>query len=103
MIVIPMTCILLKTKPAYVLESKSKLNHLLPTGDLKLYARSQNEVKLLIHAVRIFYNDIGMVCGVGKNATIKMNRSKLDEMERGTLVEGAEYKYLGIFKVEDCA
>ena len=60
---IPMTCVLRKTKPGDTLKSKSKLNHLLymhDMDDMKLYAKSQNEIKSLIYTVRIFSDDIGM-------------------------------------------
>ena len=78
---IPMTCVLRKTKLTYTLKNKSKLNHLLYMDDLKLYAKSQNEIESLIHTVSIFSNDIGMEFGLDKCATIKMKRGKLVEME----------------------
>ena len=90
MAMILMTCVLRKTKPAYTLKNKSKLNHLLYMDDLKLYAKSQNEIESLIHTVRIFSDDIGMEFRLDKCATIKMKRGKLVEMERVTLAEGTK-------------
>ena len=110
MAMIPMTCVLRKTKPTYTLKTKSKLNHLLYMDDLKLYAKNQTEIESLIHTVRIFSDDIGMEFGLDKCATIKMKRGKLVEMERVTLAEGnemsaleedGEYKYLGILEADD--
>ena len=94
MAMIPMTCVLRKTKPAHILKNKSKLNHLLYMDDLKLYAKSQSEIESLIHTVRIFSDDIGKAFGLDICATIKMKRRKLVEMERVTLAEGNEMSAL---------
>ena len=96
---IPMTCVLRKTKPTYTLKNKSKLNHLLYMGDPKLYAKNQIEIESMIHTVRIFSDDIGMEFGLDKSATIKMKRGKLVEMERVTLAEGNEMSAL-VIKVD---
>ena len=66
---IPLSLILRKAKTAYeISESKERINHLLFTGDLKLYTRNEKGLDSLVQTVRVFSEDIGMeyrkVCDV---------------------------------------
>ena len=76
-----------KTSMCSLRKNKSQLNHLLYMDDLKLHAKSHSERESLLHALRIFSNDIGMEFGLDKCVTIKMTRGKQVEMEKkGTLM-----------------
>ena len=52
--------------------------------DLKLYGKSENEIKGLVSTVEVFSQDIGMEFGIKKCAVIIMNKGKVkstDEIE----------------------
>ena len=44
--------------------------------DIKQYAKNEKELKTLIHAVRIYSQDIGMEFGIEKCAMFVMKRGK---------------------------
>ena len=78
--------------------------------DIKLFAKNEKELETLIHAVRIYSQDIGMEFGVEKCAMLVMKSGKrhmTDEMELPnhhrirTLEENEAYKYLGIFEADN--
>ena len=56
--------------------SQEKINHLMYMGDIELFAINEIELKSLIHAVRIFSQDIGTEFGREKCATIVMKSGK---------------------------
>ena len=75
--------------------------------DNKLFAKNQKELETLIHAVRIYSQDIGMEFGIEKSAMLVMKSGKrhlTDEMEQPnkdkirTLPENETKKYLGILE-----
>ena len=81
------------------------VNHSLFVDDLKLYAASINNLKLLLDIVTKFYKDVGMTFGLAKCAYIYIERGKrkslgkkidINEIEISELEEGDMYKYLGI-------
>ena len=41
-------------------ESQEKINHLLYIDDIKLFAKNEKELEILIHAVRIYNQELGM-------------------------------------------
>ena len=45
--------------------------------DLKLYARNENQLDLLIQTVRIISKDIGMKFGIEKCAVLVLKRDRL--------------------------
>ena len=45
--------------------------------DLKLYGKSENEIKGLVSTVEVFSQDIGMEFGIKKCGVIIMNRGKV--------------------------
>ena len=53
-----------------------KFSHLLFMEDLKLYGKSENEMKGLVSTVEVFSQDIGMELGIKKCGVIIMNRGK---------------------------
>ena len=77
--------------------------------DIKLFAKNKKELETLIHAIRIYSQDIGMEFGIEKCAVLVMKSSKwhmTDKMELPnqdkirTLRENETYKYLGILKAD---
>ena len=77
--------------------------------DIKLFAKNEKELETLIHAVRIYSQDIGMEFGIGKCAMLVMKSGKrhmTDGMELPnhdeirTLGENETYKYLGILEAD---
>ena len=75
---IPLSLILRKAKAAYEFsESKEKINHLLFMDDLKLYRQSEKGLDLLVQAVPVFSEDIGMEFGTEKCATLVMKKGKI--------------------------
>ena len=77
--------------------------------DIKLFAKNEKELETLIHAVRLYSQDIGMEFGIEKYAMLVMKNGKrhmTDRMELPnhekirTLGENETYKYLGILEAE---
>ena len=77
--------------------------------DIKLFAKNEKELETLIHAVRIYSQDIGMEFGLEKCAMLVMKSGKgnrTDGMELSnqdkirTLKENETYKYLGILEAD---
>ena len=78
--------------------------------DIKLFANNEKELDTLIHAVRIYSQDIGMEFGIEKYAMLVMKSGKrylTDGMELSnqdkirTLAENETHKYLGILEVDN--
>ena len=77
--------------------------------DIKLFAKNENEVESLIHAVRIYCQDIGIEFGIEKCALQGMKSGKrhmtdgmkLQNQDKiRTLGEKETYKYLGILEAD---
>ena len=106
----PLTHILRKCITGYKISiSQEKINHLMYMDDIKQFAKNEKELETLIHAVRIYSQDIGMEFGIEKCAMLVMKSGKhhlTDGMELPnqdkirTLGEKETYKYLGILKVD---
>ena len=57
----PLNHILRKCIGGYKLSKlQIKINHLMYMDDIKLFAKNEKELKILIQAVRIYSQDIGM-------------------------------------------
>ena len=76
---------------------------------IKLFAKNEKELETLIHAVRIYSQDIGMEFGREKSTMLVMKSGKrhmTDGMELPnhdkirTLGENESYKYLGILEAD---
>ena len=76
---------------------------------IKLFAKNVKELETLIHAIRIYSQDIGMEFGIGKCAMLVMKSGKqhlIEGMEVPnqdkirTLTENETYKYLGILEAD---
>ena len=63
----PLNHILQKCAAGYKLNrSQEKINHLMYMDDIKLFAKNEKELETLIHAVRIYSQNIGMEFGIKK-------------------------------------
>ena len=107
---IPLTQILKATRHCYSFANKEKINHLLYMDDLKLYAKTEEELDSLLQTVRVFSEDIGMKFSIEKCSMLVMKRGKkvksdgiklLDDTVMKALRDGEGYKYLGILKADD--
>ena len=77
--------------------------------DIKLFAKNEKELETLMHAVRIYSQDIGMEFGIEKCAMLVMKSGK-GHMSDGmklpnhgkirTLGENESYRYLGILEAD---
>ena len=85
------------------------INHLLFMDDLKLYAKTPNQLDSLIQTVRIFSNDIGMKFGIEKCAILIIKRGRMTQSDGITLPDdtnirsskkGEGYKYLGVLEAD---
>ena len=90
-------------------KSQEKINHLIYMDDIKLFAKNEKELESLIHAVKIYSQDIGMEFGIEKCAILVMKSGKRhlnDAIELPnqdkirTLGEKEIYKYFGIFEAD---
>ena len=65
--IMPLNHVLRKCTARYKLsESQEKIDLLMYMDDIKLFAESEKELETLIHAVRIYSQDIGMEFGIAK-------------------------------------
>ena len=106
----PRKHILRKCTAGYKLSrSQEKINHLTYMDDIKLFAKNEKELETLIHAVRIYSQDMGMEFGIEKCAMLVMKsvkRHMTDGMEQPnhdkirTLGKEKTYKYLGILEAD---
>ena len=106
----PLKLLLRKCTAGYKLSiSQVKINRLMYIDVIKIFAKNEKEVKTLIHAVRIYSQDIGMEFGIEKCTMIVMKRGKrhiTDGMEPPnqdkirTLGKKEMYKYLGIMEAD---
>ena len=102
--------ILRKCTAGYKLSrSQEKINHLMYMDDIKLFAKNEKEQETLIHAVRIYSQDIGMEFVIEKCAMLVMKSGKrhmTDGMELPsqdkirTLGGNETYKYLRILEAD---
>ena len=98
---IPLPKELNRTGYGYNIQKRSK-NHLFYMGDLKLFAKDDNDLEGLLQTVKKFSDDIGMSFVLDKCAKATFKRRKLTgatsaELDRNTVIKQEEvYKYLGI-------
>ena len=106
----PLNHILRKCTAGYKLSrSQEKINHLMYMDDIKLFAKNEKELEILIHRIRIYSQDIGMEFGIEKCALLVMKSGKrhlTDGIELPnqdkirTLAENETYKYLRILEAD---
>ena len=77
--------------------------------NIKLFAKNEKELETLIHAVRIYSQDIGMEFGIEKCTLLVMKSGKrhltdgielLNHEKIRTLAENETYKYSGILEAD---
>ena len=74
---IPVNHILGKCTVRYkLIKPQEKINHVLYMDDIKLFAKNEKELETLIHAVRIYNQDIEMEFGIEKWAMQVMQSGK---------------------------
>ena len=106
----PRNYILRKCTAGYKLNIlQKKINHSMYIDDINLFAKNEKELETLIHAIRIYNQDMGMEFGIEKCAMLVMKSGKrhlTDGMELPnqdkikTLAENETYKYLGILETD---
>ena len=106
----PLNHILRKCTARYKLSKfQEEINHLIYMNNIKLPARNEKELETLIHAIRIYSQDIGMEFGIEKCAMLVMKSGKwhlIDRMELPnqdkirTLRKKEIHKYLGILEAD---
>ena len=102
------THVLHKAKATCILGGGEKINYLLIMSHLKLYGKSENEIKRLVSTVELFHQDIGIEFGIKKCGVIIMNRGivkstdgiELPSDEKIREIQEDGYKYLGILKYD---
>ena len=70
----PLLFIIVSAAEYKLSRSQEKINHLMYMEDIKLFAKNEKELETLIHAIRIYSQDIGMEFGREKCAMIVMKR-----------------------------
>ena len=106
----PLNHILRKCTAGYKLSrSQKKINHLIYMDDIKRFAKNVKELESLIHAVRIYSQDIGMQFGIETCAMLMMKSGKRlmtngieqpNHEKIRTLEENETYKYFGILEAD---
>ena len=106
---VPLSLILKKVNACYKWVKKEyKLNHLLFMDDLKLYAKSEEQINTLVRNVYVFSTNIGMEFGIKKCGILTMKRGKIVKSEEIKLPDGEVmkqvgqegYTYLGIIEID---
>jgi len=108
MVMIPLSILLRKEKFGYELDRCTSINHLFFMDDLKLYGKSERELKELMRVVSLFSEDIGMQFGFEKCAMLSIKCGVRVKSEGITVPSGESikevdergYKYLGV--LQDC-
>ena len=94
--IVPLSLILKKVNACYKWGKKEyKLNHLLFTDDLKLYAKSEEQTNTLVRTVYVYSTDIGMEFGIKKSGILTLKRGKIVKSEGIKLLDGEVMKQVG--------
>ena len=71
----PLCALLDYSKYGYPFKNGTTINHFLYMDDIKLYAKSERDIDLLIHPPRVFSNDIGMSFSLRKCGHLIVRRA----------------------------
>ena len=105
--------LLLDPLDGYQVTATEQLNHLVYMDDLKLFAKNNSQLHVLLRTVKMFSDDVGLVFGLDKCAKFTVTRGKASQtgdvqLEPDSIIRelnvGESYKYLGFFESEglDC-
>ena len=108
---VPLSLILRKVKFHYEFgDKKTRINHLLFMDDLKLFAKSNNQIDSLVNTTYTFSENIGMEFGIKKCRVLVLKRKKSDKVNsrglnlpNGKLMKTIDeegYQCLGILKYD---
>ena len=76
------------------------MNHLLFMDELKLFAKSKNQIDSLVQTVHIFNEDIGMQFAIKKCGVIIMERGRVIRTDGIRLQDGDGYTYIQILETD---
>ena len=93
---IPLIEILRKVKSEYTLKNGEKLNHLFSLDGLKIFAKSERDVNVLISTVQTLSNDTGMKFGIKNCGVLVLKRGKVGSSEGIEMPDGERIKEVGI-------
>ena len=99
-----LSALLGKSTYEYRFQSGTTINHLLYMGNIKLYAKNEQDIYSLIHLTRVFSSDIGTTFGLAKCRRLIVNRGKVKSTSEISLPESQidsideSYKYLKILQ-----
>ena len=78
---VPLSLILRKVKFHYEFgDKKTRINHLSFMDNLKLFAKSNDQIDSLVNTVHTFSEDIGMTFGITKCGVLVLKRRKVDKV-----------------------
>ena len=98
---VPLTWFLRRARAGYEWKNRRfKLNLLLLIDELKLFAKSKNQIDSLLQTVHIFSEDIGMQFAIKKCEVLIMERGRVIRTDGIRLQDGAGYKYLQILETD---
>ena len=108
---VPLSLVLRKVKFHYEFgDKKTRINHLLFMGNLKLFAKSNDQIYSLVNTVYTFSDDVGTEFGIKKCGVLILTRGKVNEVKsrgfnlpNGKLMKTIDeegYKYLGILEYD---
>ena len=109
---VPLSLILRKVKFHYEFgDKKTRINHLLFMDDLKLFAKSNDQIdSLVVNTVHTFSEDIGMESAIKKCGVLVLERGKVYQINSSGLnlphgklmkaINDEGYKYLGILEYD---
>ena len=109
MVMTPLSILLKEEERGYEFgEQKRLINHLLFMDDLKLYAKTENDLGALLGVVELYSRDIGMEFGMDKCAVLTMKDGvrverwgmELPSGEVMKEVDEEGYKYLGVLQTD---
>jgi len=107
MCLFPLTNLIRKLNKGFVIDGVV-VSHLLYLDDLKLYAKSTEDMLALMNTVRVFSSDIRMEFGFDKCSSLIIKRGTVVESSKIVLPTGTikalavddSYKYLGVLEAE---
>lgn len=110
MSLIPLTNMINRQGLGYEIDGENKVSHLLYMDDLKIFGKSEEQMRQAMHIVKTFSDDIRMEFGLEKCATVVFKGGKRihgrnlqlnDGVNINNLEQDDVYKYLGVEENDD--